>query len=112
MDFGLKDKVVLVTGGAKGIGLGVAQVLAREGAIAAIVGRNAEDNAAAVRSVVEVGGRAWSVAAELTRPGECQRAVEATVAEFGRIDGLVNNAGINDGAVSYTHLTLPTIYSV
>ena len=97
MDFGLKDKVILVTGGAKGIGLGVAQVLAREGAIAAIIGRNADDNVAAVRSVVESGGRAWSVAAELTRPGECQRAVEATVAEFGRIDGLVNNAGINDG---------------
>ena len=97
MDFGLKDKVILVTGGAKGIGLGVAQVLAREGAIAAIVGRNAEDNAVAVRSVIEAGGRAWSVAAELARPGECQRAVEATVAEFGRIDGLVNNAGINDG---------------
>ena len=97
MDFGLTDKVVLVTGGAKGIGLGVAQVLAREGAIAAIVGRNAEDNAVAVRSVIEAGGQAWSVAAELAQPGECQRAVEATVAEFGRIDGLVNNAGINDG---------------
>ena len=97
MDFGLTDRVVLVTGGAKGIGLGVAQVLAREGSIAVIVGRNAEDNAVAVRSVIEAGGRAWSVAAELTRPGECQRAVEAIVAEFGRIDGLVNNAGINDG---------------
>ncbi len=97
MDFGLTDKVVLVTGGAKGIGLGVVQVLAREGAIAAIIGRNAEDNAVAVRSVVEADGRAWSVAAELTRPGECQRAVEATLAQFGRIDGLVNNAGINDG---------------
>ncbi len=97
MDFGLKDKVILVTGGAKGIGLGVAQVLAREGAIAAIIGRNADDNVAAVQSVVEAGGRAWSIAAELSRPGECERAVDATLTQFGRIDGLVNNAGINDG---------------
>ncbi len=97
MDFGLTDNVILVTGGAKGIGLGVAQVLAREGAIAAIVGRNAEDNAAGVRSITEMGGRAWSITTELAQPGECQRAVEAAVAQFGRIDGLVNNAGINDG---------------
>ena len=97
MDFGLTDKVVLVTGGAKGIGLGVAQVLAREGAIPVVVGRNESDNAAAVRSITAAGGRAGAVSAELTRSDECQRAVEATLAQFGRIDGLVNNAGINDG---------------
>ena len=97
MDFGLKDKVVLVTGGAKGIGLGVAQVLASEGAISVVVGRNESDNTAAVRFITETGGRAWAVSAELTRTDDCQRAVEATLAQFGRIDGLVNNAGINDG---------------
>ena len=97
MDFGLVDKVVLVTGGAKGIGLGVAQVLAREGAIPVVVGRNESDNAAAVRSITDAGGRAEAVSAELTRTDDCQRAVEATLSQFGRIDGLVNNAGINDG---------------
>ncbi|MBC8117657.1 MAG: SDR family oxidoreductase [Candidatus Saccharimonas sp.] len=97
MDFGLADKVVLVTGGAKGIGLGVAQVLAQEGAIPVVVGRNADDNAAAVQTISDAGGRAWAVAAELTRTDDCQHAVEATLAQFGRIDGLVNNAGINDG---------------
>ncbi len=97
MDFGLVNKVVLVTGGAKGIGLGVAQVLSGEGAIPVVVGRNESDNAAAVRSITEAGGRAWAVSAELTRTDDCQRAVEATLAQFGRIDGLVNNAGINDG---------------
>ena len=97
MDFGLKDKVGLVTGGAKGIGLGVAQVLASEGAIPVVVGRNESDNTAAVRSITEAGGRAGAVSAELTRTDDCQSAVEATLAEFGRIDGLVNNAGINDG---------------
>lgn len=97
MDLGLRDKVFLVTGGAKGIGLGVVQLLAREGAVPVVVGRNADDNAAAVRSVVEAGGRAWSVSAELNQTEHCRRAVDATVTQFGRIDGLVNNAGINDG---------------
>lgn len=97
MDLGLRDKIVLVTGGAKGIGLGVAQVLAAEGAIPVIVGRNAADNAAAVQEIVAQGGQAWGVAAELNQTADCSRAVEHTVAQWGRIDGLVNNAGVNDG---------------
>jgi L-fucose dehydrogenase len=97
MDLGLKDKVVLVTGGAKGIGLGVSQILAAEGAIPVIVGRNEADNAAAVRSIESTGGRAFAVTTELNRTEDCERAVESTIAKFGRIDGLVNNAGINDG---------------
>src|SRR5262245_45918584 len=97
MDLGLKDKVVLVTGGAKGIGEGIARVLATEGAVPVIVGRNAHDNEAAVRAIMAAGGRAWQVTAELTRTEDCRQAVEAAAARFGRIDGLVNNAGINDG---------------
>lgn len=97
MNLGLKDHVILVTGGAKGIGLGVSQVLAAEGAIPVIVGRNESDNDAAVQSIEAAGGRAWAVLTELNRTEDCQRAVEATVAKFGRIQGLVNNAGINDG---------------
>jgi L-fucose dehydrogenase len=97
MDLGLRDRVILVTGGAKGIGEGVARVLAAEGAVPAIVGRNAEDNSAAVRAIERDGRRAWAVAAELTRPEECRRAVDAALAQFGRIEGLVNNAGVNDG---------------
>jgi L-fucose dehydrogenase len=95
MDLGLQDRVILVTGGAKGIGLGIANVLAAEGAVPVVVGRNAEDNAAAVAAT---GGRAWAVRAELTRTDECRAAVEAALARFGRVDGLVNNAGVNDGA--------------
>jgi L-fucose dehydrogenase len=98
MDLGLRDKVILVTGGAKGIGLGVVRVLAAEGAVPVVVGRGAEDNDAAVRAVAEAGGQAWGVRAELTRTEECREAVAAAVARFGRIDGLVNNAGVNDGA--------------
>jgi L-fucose dehydrogenase len=98
MDLGLQDKVILVTGGAKGIGLGVVQALAAEGAVPVVVGRNGEDNDAAVRAVAEAGGRAWAVRAELTRTEDCRQAVAATAARFGRIEGLVNNAGVNDGA--------------
>lgn len=97
MDLGLKNKVILVTGGAKGIGLGVCQILAAEGAVPVIVGRNEADNTAAVKSIEEAGGQAWSVTTELNRTEDCQRAINATVAKFGRIEGLVNNAGINDG---------------
>jgi L-fucose dehydrogenase len=72
-------------------------VLAAEGAIPVIVGRKRTDNEAAVASIVAAGGRAWSVEAELTQTAECERAVALTSEKFGRIDGLVNNAGINDG---------------
>ncbi len=98
MDLGLQDKVILVTGGAKGIGGAVVRVLAAEGAIPVVVGRNSEDNEATVRAVAAAGGRAWAVRAELTRTEDCRQAVAAAAAQFGRIEGLVNNAGVNDGA--------------
>ncbi len=97
MDLFLRDNVVLVTGGAKGIGEGICRVLAAEGAMPVIVGRNAADNDAAVHSNEAAGGRAWAVTTELTSTDECRRAVEVAFTRFGRIDGLVNNAGINDG---------------
>ena len=97
MDLQLKDKVFIVTGGAKGIGEGIAKVLANEGAIAVIVGRKETDNLKVVSTIEALGGKAWQVVAELSNPSECEKAIQATVKEFGRIDGLVNNAGVNDG---------------
>ena len=97
MDLGLKDKVIIVTGGAKGIGEGIAKVLAREGAIAAIVGRNKEDNQATAEAIKAEGGKAFQVVAELSAAPMCELAVKEIVKQFGRIDGLVNNAGVNDG---------------
>ena len=97
MDLGLRDNVILVTGGAKGIGEGIATVLAAEGAVPVIVGRNAGDNDVAVRAITANGGRAFAIAAELTHTDECKKAVDTTVTRFGRLDGLVNNAGVNDG---------------
>lgn len=97
MDLGLKDKVIIITGGAKGIGEGIAKVLAAESAIAVIVGRNEEDNDKTVKAIEKSGGEAYAVKAELSIPGECEAAVKKVVEKFGRIDGLVNNAGVNDG---------------
>jgi L-fucose dehydrogenase len=97
MDLGLRDHVVLVTGGAKGIGQGVVKVLAAEGAMPVVIGHNAADNTKVVAAVNAGGGRCSAVEAELTRSDECRRAVAEAAARHGRIDGLVNNAGVNDG---------------
>jgi L-fucose dehydrogenase len=97
MDLQLKDKVVIVTGGAKGIGEGIVKVLAKEGAIPVIVGRNAADNQKVADEIIALGGQAFQVAAELTDPKESEKAVRLVLEKFGRIDGLVNNAGVNDG---------------
>src|SRR5687767_2808347 len=97
MDLQLKDKVIIVTGGAKGIGEGIVQVLAAEGAVPVVVGRSREDNRKVVERIAAAGGKAWEVEAELTRPEACREAVTAVLKMAGRIDGLVNNAGVNDG---------------
>ena len=97
MDLNLKNKVIIVTGGAKGIGEGISEVLATEGAIVAIVGRNDADNQLMVDKIKAMKGKAFSVVAELTKPKDCQKAVEKVAKKYGRIDGLVNNAGVNDG---------------
>lgn len=97
MELNLKDKVVIVTGGAKGIGNAVCRVLAAEGAIPVIVGRNEEDNREAVKEIKAKGGDGFFVTAELGMPEPAKKVVEETVRQFGRIDGLVNNAGANDG---------------
>jgi L-fucose dehydrogenase len=97
MNLDLKDKVIVVSGGAKGIGEGIVKVLAAEGAIPFIVGRSEEDNKATIAAVEAAGGKAFQTVAELTSPDECEAAIKAVLALTGRIDGLVNNAGVNDG---------------
>ena len=97
MQLNLTKKVIIVSGGAKGIGLGISKVLATVGAIPFIIGRSTEDNLAAVNEIEKMGGQAKCVTAELTNPSECEKAVKQVIAEFGHIDGLINNAGVNDG---------------
>ncbi len=97
MDLQLQNKLIIVTGGAKGIGEGISKVLAAEGAIPVIVGRSGEDNLKTVSDIETTGGKAYQVVAELTKPEECEKAVKTILDQFGRIEGLVNNAGVNDG---------------
>jgi len=92
MDLHLKEKVVLITGGAKGIGAAIARTAAAEGAIPVIVDRDAE---AGERLLKELAAGEL-IAAELTEPAGCKNAVGRTIEKFGRLDALVNNAGVND----------------
>ncbi len=97
MDLQLTDKVIIVTGGAKGIGEGIVKCLAAEGAIPIIIGRSEEDNLKVVEQLQSQNQHAFQVMAELSKPDECEHAVKAVIEKFGRIDGVVNNAGVNDG---------------
>lgn len=97
MDLQLNSKIIIVTGGAKGIGEGIVRVLAAEKAIPVILGRNETDNLQLVEELRTEGKEAFQVACELNLAGECDRAVKVVMDKFGRIDGIVNNAGHNDG---------------
>jgi NAD(P)-dependent dehydrogenase (short-subunit alcohol dehydrogenase family) len=93
MDLNLKDKIIIVTGGAKGIGESIVRVLSAEGAIPVIFGRNEEDNNKLIKEI----GKGSQVKTELSNPDECINAVNSVIEKYGRIDGVVNNAGVNDG---------------
>lgn len=97
MDLNLKDKVIIVTGGAKGIGAAIVKGLAAEGAIPVVVGRNEADNLKVITEIIDSGGQAFQVVAELQSPELCKAAVDQVLERYAKIDGLVNNAGVNDG---------------
>ena len=95
MNLGLEGKVVIVTGGAKGIGGGIVRSFAKEGAKVSIVDRNPD---VAARLIEELGGvEATCIPTELTDESACREAIEKTVAWGGGLDVLVHNAGVNDG---------------
>lgn len=97
MDLNLQHKVIVVSGGAKGIGAAISSILAEEGATVVVIGRNEADNNKLVASITEKGHKASQIAAELTQPEACAAAIQLVLQQYGRIDGLVNNAGVNDG---------------
>ena len=76
MDLLIKDKIIIVTGGAKGIGEGIVKSLSEEGAIPVIIGRNTEDNQKALASVAPNG---FQVTAELSVPDECRKAIDTVL---------------------------------
>ena len=90
----LADKVALITGGTSGIGRATAILFAREGAAVAVSGRSEERGREVVAEIQRAGGRAIFVRADVRRAEDCRRSVEETVAAFGRLDVLFNNAGV------------------
>jgi L-fucose dehydrogenase len=97
MDLELGNKVVIVTGGAKGIGASIVRQCSREGAIPVIVDRDAEACEQLKAELSNAGAKSHAIAVELTSPDNCKKAVEEAVAQCGHVDALVNNAGVNDG---------------
>src|SRR5690606_34793741 len=97
MDLNLKDKVFIVTGGAKGIGKGIVLALAKEGAIPVIVGRKQVDNNLVRDEVLALGSECLCIEAELSIPEESKKTIDLALEKYGRIDGIINNAGQNDG---------------
>lgn len=92
--FRLDDKVVLVTGASKGLGRAMALGLAEAGADVVVSSRKPEACEVVADEIRAMGRRALAVGCHVGRWAECERLVDATVAEFGRVDVLVNNAGI------------------
>ena len=93
MDLGLKNKVVLVTGGTRGIGHAIARRAAEEGAHVGVCGRTAETLDAAVKSLSSLGVKAHGVQVDVLASGGVEKFVEACARKFGRVDGVVANVG-------------------
>ena len=96
MDLQIKDKVVLITGGAKGIGAAIARACAHEGAIPVFVDRDAQAGKQLQSELQSAGKACGQICVDLQAAENCSSAVEGTLREFGRLDVLVNNAGTND----------------
>ncbi len=92
--FDLSGRVAVVTGGNGGIGLGMARGLAKVGAGVVVAGRNDEKNAAAVQELAALGAKAVAVKADVTSEDDCRRLMAVAVEQLGRLDILINNAGI------------------
>jgi NAD(P)-dependent dehydrogenase (short-subunit alcohol dehydrogenase family) len=91
----LADRVVIVTGAARGLGRAIATRSAEAGARVVLADREAAEGEAVAGEIVAAGGVAVAVATDVARLADLERLCEAAVARFGRIDGLVNNAGVN-----------------
>jgi L-fucose dehydrogenase len=96
MDLQLEGKVVLVTGGSKGIGEAIVRSFLAEGAQIANINRSRDEGVALEQEYAEQGKECFFVQADLTEVTACKDAVAAVLEKFGRIDVVINNAGVND----------------
>lgn len=97
MNLKLADKIFIVTGGVSGIGLAITQGLMAEGAIPVIVDKNAEAGIRLSENLSGKGHKALFIEADLCDTEQCRDVVEQTQKAFGKLNGLINNAGVNDG---------------
>src|ERR1700722_5423865 len=96
MNLQLRDKVVLISGGAKGIGAATVRALSEESAIPVIVDRDAEAGEKLRDDLIRSGNRCFLIVADLASAESCAGSVKQAVQEYGQLDVLINNAGIND----------------
>jgi NAD(P)-dependent dehydrogenase (short-subunit alcohol dehydrogenase family) len=110
----LDNQVVIVTGGAQGIGRAVVEACVREGARVTMLDRDAASGAAAVRDLGADGGRLTFIAADVTREADVESACAAVAQRDGQIDVLVNNAGVNAyfDAVEMTEAQWDSVFAV
>lgn len=101
MDLRIKGKVVLVTGSSRGIGKGCALAFAEEGAKVIISSRNSETGEAVAKEIQKKGGEAIFVQCDVSKPSSIAALFDAAIKKFGRIDTLVNNAGIAGPVVPF-----------
>lgn len=109
--FRLDDKVVIVTGASSGLGVSFARACAEAGADVVLAARRADKLAGTAELVSATGRRALTVATDVADPAQCQAMVDAAVEEFGKVDVLVNNAGVGT-AVPATRETVDQFRSV
>ncbi|KAB7530399.1 SDR family oxidoreductase [Flagellimonas olearia] len=110
MDLGLRNKVVIVTGGASGIGKGILLGLIEEGAVPCILDRNDTSINSCIYELGELGQKVIAFNMELTDEKSCKNVIKDIIRIKGKIDGLINNAGTNDG-VGLEHGSLPKFFN-
>jgi len=97
MDLGLQDKVIIVTGGGAGIGAGISRACLAEGARVIVLGRPSQNVKDFMAEMKAANAKCDLVEAHLEDTNRCKEAIAAIESTYGAIDGLVNNAGVNDG---------------
>src|SRR5262245_63398476 len=93
--FSLDAKVAVVTGSSRGIGRAIAEGLAGAGATVTVNGRNLEAAQTVAREIAAAGGKSLAIPGDVSKAADVRRLIEETIATFGRLDILVNSAGIS-----------------